>query len=155
MADNFDALTETLLEKETWVVDLLPRQVCAERADAWFAAERFFMEKSRLRALYAKFAVLLVKLGCYYDLALCAEDIWKERPSPCELWERITGCAESVWCNVLLPDEESLITLSGGDLYLTLYHPSEQLRETVRQLALAEGLFLRPEEEAEENSPRT
>ena len=48
MEERFDALTEALLEKEYWILDLLPRQLSAERAEAWFAAERFFLEGPRL-----------------------------------------------------------------------------------------------------------
>lgn len=141
--ERFDALTEALLEKEYWVVDLLPRRVSAERAEAWFAAEEFFLEEPRLRAFYARFAALLIKLSCYYDLALCTEGRWTEKPTPREIRARVTACAVRGWCNLLLPEEESLITLNGGDLYLTLYHPGEELRETVRMLAASEGLFLR------------
>ncbi len=143
MEERFDALTEALLEKEYWILDLLPRQVSADRAEPWFAAEAFFLEAPRLRALYESFAALLVKLSCYYDLALCAEGSWTENPAPRELWERVTACAERGWCNLLLPEEESLITLNGGDLSMTLYHPHEELRETVAALAASEGLFLR------------
>ena len=143
MEERFDALTEALLEKEYWILDLLPGRVSAERADAWFAAERFFLEEPRLRALYERFAALLVKLSCYYDPALCAEGSWTEKPDPRQIRDRVTACAERGWCNLLLPEEESLITLNGGDLYMTLYHPHEELRETVAVLAASEGLFLR------------
>lgn len=141
---QFDALTESLLEKECWVIDILPRQVSAERGAAYFAAERFFLEEARLRALYEKFASLLVKLGCYYELVLCADEKWTEKPTPEQLRARILSCADMSWCNVLLPGEEALITLGSGDLSMTLYHPSETVLETVRQLAHAEGLFVRP-----------
>ena len=143
---QLDALTEALLEKEYWVIDMLPRRVSAKRGTAYFAAERFFLEPPRLRALYEKFAALLVKLSCYYDHALCADGTWTQTPAPQALWEQIAGCADSGWRNVLLPGEEALLTLNGGDLYMTLYHPSEELAETVRALAASEGLFLRPGE---------
>jgi hypothetical protein len=140
---QFDALTEALLEKEYLVIDILPRQVSAERGAAYFAAERYFLDPPRLHALYERFAVLLVKLSCYFDLALCANEVWTASPAPRELWARVTACADSGWCNVLLPEEKALITLYAGDLYMTLYHPSEELAQTVRQLAAAQGLFVR------------
>lgn len=141
---QLSALTEALLEEKYWVIDFLPRQVSAERGRAYLAAERFFMEEPRLKALYEKHAALLVKLSCYYDLALCVNEVWTETPAPQELRETIVSCAGSGWCNVLLPGERTLCTLYSGDLYMTLYHPSEALLETVGQLAAAEGLFLRP-----------
>ena len=71
MEERFDALTKALLEKEYWILDLLPRQVSADRAEPWFAAEAFFLETPRLRALYGSFAALLVKLSCYYAFSVC------------------------------------------------------------------------------------
>ena len=44
----------------------------------------------------------------------------------------------------LLPNAQALFTMSGGDLYLTLYHPSGDLLRLVRALAASEGLFVRP-----------
>ena len=140
---QYDALTEALLEKEYRIIDILPRLVSAERGEAYHAAERFFLAQPRLKALYGHFASVLAKLSCYYDLALSSGEDWAHAPAPQVLWARIVACADGGWCNVLLPAEEALITLSGGDLYMTLYHPSEELAETVRQLAAAEGLFVR------------
>lgn len=141
--ERFDALTEELLEKECFVLDILPRQVGAERSAAWFAAEDFFLKPERRRALYEKFASVLIKLSCYYDLALCADGVWAGRPGPDTLWERVAGCGETGWCNILLPEEEALIALRGGDLYLTVYHPSAALSDDIRQLAAGEGLYYR------------
>ena len=143
-SDLFDALTEALLEKEYQVIDLLPRQVSAERGEAYAAAEDFFLESERLTAIYERFASLLVKLSCYYDICLYADGIWTENPAPEDLRERIAGSTEGDWCNLLLPREQALISFGNGDLYMTLYHPPENVAETVRQLAAAEGLFLRP-----------
>ena len=144
---RLDVLTEALLEKEYWIVDIFPRQVSAERGSAYFAAERFFLERPRLKALYDKFASLLVELSCYYALDLCVDEAWTEAPAPQKLYEQIVGCVDGGWCNVLLPEEKALITFRGGDLYMTLYHPSQELTETIRQLAAAEGLFVRPGED--------
>ena len=44
---------------------------------------------------------------------------------------------------VVMEQEDAMITYFKDDLYLSLYNPSEPLLQLVRQLAAAEGLFVR------------
>ena len=143
MDEYYDNLTEEMLEQSCWVIDILPQQVPAESPARYFAVEQFLMTVPQLKELYARFARLLLKLNCYYDLVLGMEEKWAEEPLPEDLWEKIIRCSDGGYLSLLLPVEKALITLSGGDLYLTLYDPSEELLETVKQLARAEGLFVR------------
>ena len=115
----------------------------AERAVPYFAAEPFFQEPHRLEELYERFAVILIKLGCFYDLAFCINGVCVLPPPPRKMKTWIVGCTAGRWINVLLAEERALLTLNGEDLYMTLYHPSEELLQTLRQLAHSEGLFLR------------
>jgi hypothetical protein len=43
---------------------------------------------------------------------------------------------------ILLPGEETLITIDHGDTYMTVYNPGEKLLALLGQLAQASGLFL-------------
>lgn len=142
--NHYDDRTEALLEERFHVLDVLPRQVSAERGAAWFAAERWLLQRPRLEALYARFASVLIRLSCYYDLAVTDGGAWLDRPEPEELEARLARCVDGGWLNILLPGEDALFTLSGGDVYMTLYHASPALADTAAQLAAAEGLFLRP-----------
>lgn len=142
-AEEYDSLTERLLEEPCYVIDFLPRQVPAECGGQYFAVERFMMEE-RLAELYGRFAGLMVRLNCYYRMVTGDGDSWSDGLTPAELHARITGCGQTGTCTVLLPEEESLVTLYGGDLYMTVYHPTEELLETARQLAAALGFFVRP-----------
>ena len=143
MDQKCDDLTEELLERPFWVIDFLPRQVPAESSGQYFTVEEFLTRKPQLEEMYSRFAGLLLKLNCYYDLILSEGEGWRENPLPEELWKEIISCAEGGYCNILFPAEAALITLSGGDLYMTLYDPSKELLETVKQVAGAEGLFVR------------
>ena len=40
-------------------------------------------------------------------------------------------------------DADAYPTADGGDLWMSLYNPPPDMLETVRQLALSEGLFVR------------
>ena len=132
--ERYDNTIERLLDEPFYVIDFLPRQVPAGSGGHYVAVEEYFMEGPLIGKLYESFAEFILKLNCYYDLITVAEKLWAE----------ITGCTGSGFLNFLLPGEDSLITLYAGDLYMTLYHPSEGLLETVRQLAGAQGLFVRP-----------
>ena len=142
--EKYDTIVEKLLEAPYYVIDFLPRQVPADCGGQYFAVEAFFLRQPRKKELYRKFAHLVLCLNCYYDMAVTDGKGWAENPLPEELYKRIEECADSDFLNILIKDEDSLVTFNGGDLYMTLYHPSEGLMETVRQLAAAEGLFVSP-----------
>ena len=146
---RYDAAVERLLEAPYSVVDFLPRQVPANGGGQFFAVEEFFLQPEQLTELYRRFAQVLLKLNCYYDFAVGGEDEdWTENPPPQTLIDRVLGCAAGGYLLVLLPQEDALITLSGGDLCMTVYHPAQTLLDTAAQLARAEGLFMwRPPQE--------
>ena len=139
----YDAMTERLLEGKYFVIDLFPRRVPAARGARYFAFEEFALENGYSEELYQKFARILLKLNCYFDMAVTEGSGWEENPSPERLYGKITGLGRTGFINILLPVEESLITLNGGDLYMTVFHYSSKLLGTVADLADAEGLFVR------------
>ena len=65
--------------------------------------------------------------------------------APDALAELVTGCAAEGgrYLTLLFPAEDVLVTLDGGDLYMTVYNPGEEFLKTVSALASAEGLFVR------------
>jgi len=141
--EELDAAAEQLLEEPFLVIDFLPEQVPAERAEAFFALEDFCLEPERLDGLYRRFARLLAKLGAYADLAVWDGAAWTEDVRPDELTRRVEACAEGGFLDVLLSKEDALVTLSSGDLYMTLYHPSDKVKRIAAALAASEGLFAR------------
>lgn len=144
----YDECRERLLEAPYRVIDFLPRQVPAESGGHYFAVERYLMAHPRIDELYGRFAMLLVKLSCYYDLTVYdpKADTWSDETTPEELARRVKACAgegPDRYLHVLFPAEDALLTLGGDDLYMTLHNPAGELLETAADLAAAEGLFLR------------
>ena len=94
--ERFDRQTELLFETPASVVDIFPFQVPAARMQQYAAAERWLCEKPHIQELYRRFADLLLKLSCYYDLRvyLPAADDWQPMPEPESLIDQITSCAE-------------------------------------------------------------
>ena len=130
---------EELLEKPYWVIDILPKQVPADSPGRFFAVEQLLLAHPQVEALRARKLSVLLKLYCYHDLRISTDygETWTENPDPGEL-----SSALDSELYLLLPDEEALITADPGDIYMTLYNPSDDLLALVRQLAESEGLFV-------------
>ena len=135
-------IIDSLLEKPYWLIDVLPKQVPAGSAGQYFKAERYFL--SWLDEISWKFARILIRLNCYYDLQVSLDrDIWIQNESPEDLARCFEESAAShTPLSILIGSDEALVTFSGDDHYLTLYNPDEELLELVRQCAQAEGLFV-------------
>ena len=138
---------EELLNKPYWVVDFLPRQVPAKSGGQFFAAEEYYL-RSPLRR---RFAEVLLKLNCYYEARVCEPETekWQVNPPPERLFSWIAENEKDL--RVLLPAEDTLITVNRDDLYMTVYGPSRDVLELLRPLSAAAGLFLwQPPQEGEE-----
>lgn len=135
MNQDAEKQIERLLEKPFWVVDFLPERISAERSKQYFAVEDFCCNGQYINQLYQHFAYLIIKLSCYFDIF--------GNPSPNEIFDSINNCLSKGYANFLFPDDDTLITLNSGDLYMTVYNPNGRFLEMVRSLATAEGLFVR------------
>ena len=142
---------EGLIEKPYWVVDILPEQVPAGSPGQYFAMDDYFLKMPQLAVLHRKFAEILLKLNCYYEARVCEPETekWQVNPPPERLFAWIADNEKDL-C-VLLPAEDTLITVNRDDLYMTVYGPSRDVLELLRPLSAAAGLFLwQPPQEGEE-----
>ena len=143
-----ERLIEELLEKPYWVVDVLPERVPVNSAGQYFAVEQYYRQPERIAVLHRKFADILLKLNCYYDMAAgsggAAEEswIWEQRPAPEKLETLIMQDGQPGSVLILIESEETLIVIDRDDLYMTVYDPPGHLLEKLRTLAAAEGLFV-------------
>ena len=132
---------EAFLSKPYWIVDILPKQVPADDGGQYFAIEKYFLKSPHVDAIYKKFADVLLKLNCYYDIAvfIVDDDKWVENPAP-EDFERMI--LERKTLNVVLKKNQAMIAISGDEHYMTLYDPNEETLGLVTTLAAAEGLHI-------------
>lgn len=144
MEKDFDKTVERLLEAPFWVIDMLPMQVPKDCGGQFFAVEKYYLGEAQLGQLSRRFADLLLKLNCYYDLLTnrAPSDEWIKNPAPEALVDWLTNSMRNSHLCVLIETEDALITASAGDIYITLYNPSPALLELVQQLATASGLFV-------------
>lgn len=143
MEQNFDRITEQLLEKPYWVIDFLPKQVPQDSRGQFFAVECYYLDEPRHGRFCRQLADVLLKLNCYHDLTVnYGGDGWVKNPKPETLAEWITQALHNGHLCALIDDGGALITVSSGNTNLTLYNPSPTLLELTRQLASAASLFL-------------
>ena len=149
---RFDDMMGELLEGPYWIVDILPEQVPADAAGQYFAVERYFLQPERIVPLRRKYAGILLRLNCYYDMAVsfdaCAS--WETNPDPESFAARVAGLSGNEFLRAVFAEQNAMIDYDRNDTYLTVYDPDSALLDKLRALAAAEGLFLwcPPQEEA-------
>ena len=133
---------EELLEKPYQVIDILPEQVPAETPGRYFAVERYYLEPSRYTDIRKRFADIVIKLYCYYDLSVLLGDADEPLVDPEP--EQLADWIESAKLHMcILIGEDSLLMISTDDLYMTLFNADESLTARIERLAKANGLFIR------------
>ena len=135
-------MIDGFFDKEYWVVDFLPKQVPENSGGRFFSVEQYYLEPYRYAVLREQFSDILLKLYCYYDLRLFVDDDTEgiANPDP-ELFANHIKDNQGDLC-ILIEASEGLITLSRDDTHMTVYAPSEDLLELIRNLARAVGLFV-------------
>ena len=140
---------EEYLETSYWVIDLLPRQVPAHSRGQYFRIEEHFRSCPLIDALYRRFTDSLLKLNCYEDLSFSTDgDHWETNPLPTQIEAMVRqSLSDLSMLYVMLPAEETLITLSADDIYMTIYNLSAEILELLAPLVASEGLFIwKPEQ---------
>ena len=128
------------LEKPYWLIDILPKQVPANSRGQYFEIERYWLEQPQFSRICRKFASLLMKLNCYYGIAVAdASGAVPVCLQPESLEKMLTG-GDAVY--MVMDSENAMIGFNGDDHYMTLYNPSKELLELVSLLANSEGLFV-------------
>lgn len=150
---RFDDMTGALLEGPYWIADILPEQVPADAAGQYFAVERYFLQRSRIVPLRRKYAELLLRLNCYYDMAVTFDSCmrWETNPDPEAFAERVAGLSGNEFLRAVFAEQNAMIDYDRNDTYLTVYDPGEALLDKLKALAAGSGLFVwSPTEEGQE-----
>lgn len=141
---NIASKIEEMMDEPCYLIDIFPYTVPKTPDGRYFAVEEYFQQNRR--EWNEKFGRLLLKLYCYYDFWVSSGEESAENPQPDLLAQWIGRCLEGRrgLLHIVLPQCNSMIVLSGDDLYMSLYHPDPRLKGLIAQLAGAEGLFFYP-----------
>ncbi len=132
---------ESLLKQPYWIIDLLPCQVPAHSSGQYFAIEQYWLDSAHVSMLRQRYADLLLRLNCYYDLdilSLSGAEVYN--PHPEKLVQLINEPNGQI--DILVGHGNCLITLDNCDTYATIYNPDSVLLPLVHQLATSVGLFV-------------
>lgn len=137
LIDRIDAL----VDKKAYLIDIFPKTVPQKADNRYFAVEKYFQQNRS--EFERKLTAIILKLYCYYDLTVVIDDNITENPQVEELTVLLEKCfnGELRYINIVLPECEAMLSLSYGDLYMTAYNVSGELKELLTQLVNAEGLF--------------
>ncbi|MBR1456952.1 MAG: hypothetical protein IJ594_07310 [Oscillospiraceae bacterium] len=150
---RFDDLMGELLEGPYWIVDILPEQVGANAAGQYFAVERYFLQPERIVPLRRKYAGILLRLNCYYDMAASFDSCmtWETNPDPETFADRVAGLSGNDFLRAVFAGQNAMIDYDHNDTYLTVYDPDAAILDKLKALAAAEGLFVwSPTQEGQE-----
>ena len=141
---QFDGLIGELLEGPYRIVDILPEQVPAHAAGQYFAVERYYLRPGRIGELRRRYAEILLRLNCYFDMAVSFDSCmsWELNPDPEAFADRVAGLSGNDFLRAVFETRRTMIDLEPCDTYMTVYDPDPELLEKLRKLAAAEGLFV-------------
>ena len=141
---NQEEKIDDYLNKPYWVIDIWPEQVPANSRGQYFKIEQYFLQAAQMDILCRKFAHILMKLNCYDDMEVVRHiEGTTLNPSPEKIMEWfVESMQEKQFLYFLFVEWQAMITFSGDDLYLTIYHPSPKMLQLLRSLSASEGLFL-------------
>jgi hypothetical protein len=143
-ARQFDGLMGELLEGPYSIVDILPEQVPQGTAGRYFAVEKYYLQPERLRALRGRFAGILLRLNCYFDMAVSFDscETWENDPDPESFARKLEDMSGNSFMRAVFAAQRAMIDIAPDDTYMTVYDPESRLADKLGPLAHSEGLFV-------------
>ena len=142
--NDWEPLVETLLLRDAHVVDWLPAQVPSDAGAHFFEVEAALLA-GHAPQLAAQHLRVLLGLLCYDAAVMEVEGHWQaaEAAALTSTVQRLfrTGRGD---LRLLFHRQPALLTLSGGDLHMTVYGADGDFATRLAALTTAAGLFLRP-----------
>lgn len=125
---------DELLQKPYWIIDIFPEQVPADSPGQFFAIEKYYLEKERIRAIKQKHINLILKLNCYRSISIDEDSVIDSDP------EYIDAEMRRRYLYVFIGD--AMILSEPDDTHMTVFNPDEKLLELIKAIAAGEGLFV-------------
>lgn len=133
-------LIDNYLSKPYWVVDVLPKQVPANSSGQYFQIEDYIRNSHWMNIILQKQIALLLKLNCYEAINVFhSSEKWVHNPQANLLEKWIL---EKKPLYVIVSFLNTMLYISGDDLYITIYSTDEEALNLIQSLANSEGLFL-------------
>ena len=141
---TLDITVERLLEDDYWIIDILPSQIPIEKQAEYRALTDEYFECGKVAQLHRRYADILTMINSRFKTAmLCMpEDEWTISPHNNDVKDAVIHHTERGCVDLLLPEEETLISLQAEDLYITVYHPTDEIISLLRQAVSESGFYI-------------
>ena len=141
---TLDIAVERLLENDYWIIDILPSQIPIEKQAEYRALTDEYYESGKVAQLHRRYADILTMINSRYNTAMLRmpEDEWTISPDDVAVKDAVIHHTERGCVDLLLPEEETLISLQAEDLYITVYHPTEEILSLLRQAVSESGFYI-------------
>ena len=141
---TLDITVERLLEDDYWIIDILPSQIPIEKQAEYRALTDEYFESGKVAQLHRRYADILTMINSRFKTAmLCMpEDEWTISPHNNDVKDAVIHHTERGCVDLLLPEEETLISLQAKDLYITVYHPTDEIISLLRQAVSESGFYI-------------
>ena len=143
----YHTMTQELLDMPFRLVDHLPRRVPDDTEGQYFMVDRYFRQKPQLAVLHRRQAKILLRLNCFYDMAVTTDggEAWEKNPDPERFVSLVDDLSGADFVRALFPSADAMIELCANRTQMTVVCSNENATELIRQLAAAEGMFLSEE----------
>lgn len=141
---TLDIMVERLLEDDYWIIDILPAQIPVENQREYRDITDEYFESGKVAELHRQYADILTLLSGRFNAAmLCMpEDEWKISPDANTIKDAVIRHTERGCVDLLLSDVDVLISLQAEDLYITVYHPTEEILSLLQQAVSKMGFYI-------------
>lgn len=138
-------MTESLLEKICYVIDILPSQMAD--FDKYSDIEEYYLQEKELEKFAEKIVNIAIKIQGYYEFEIFCET-WQHNVVPGELAELVRKTIQSKngFLNMLSKKDNMLLSVHGQTLHMDVYNPTLSAIANLSMLASSEGLFMRRSE---------
>ena len=124
---------EERLEKQYWVIDILPKQVPVGAKGQYFKVEEYYLQHPQMDVLCRKFVNILLKLNCYEEMNFSSDgEAWTTNPAPQDIEAMVMKCLAS----------KEMLYVILKHTYMTVYGPTNVVLKLLGSLAASEGLFV-------------
>ena len=140
-----DEMTESLLEKICYVIDILPSQMAD--FEKYSEIEEYYLQEKELDKFAEKIVNIVIKIQGYHEFDIFWGS-WKGNVASGELagLVRKTIRSKDGFLNMLSKKENMLLSIHGQALYMEIYNPTLAAIANLSMLASSEGLFMRRSE---------
>lgn len=136
---------ERLLQGPCYLIDTLPEQVPPNSEGRYFMIDDFFTKPEQLKKLHHLFAILILKLNCYYAMNVSFDNglSWQDDIDPEDFIGKMEDLEDNGFVRIIFAKQDILIDIDGCDIWLTIYGDNDSFLKLIEKLCLGHGLFFR------------